>query len=387
MVGLARALWRHGQTARGHELTLEAIPILERRPGPELLLAYERAAGEDAMGGRPQEALSWAERGIALADELGVENIVRHLQFRGMARIELGDAEGLADMRHALDLALRLGLGIETGTSYMNLGELITGFEGVTAGLELVDASLEFARRCGLTHHVMWSRTSRLYYLYELGLWDELLREADEVARWDRGQGGGSQIEVWTLIASAPVRAQRGSPDEARRDAVTFLPRAREVADPQMLIPALAHAGLVFAASGELDEAVALAQEFERTFVRAMRGFNYPVLPTILRICVAAGELTLAQSLVDVTAEVAASPLLLHSTTAGSAILADAHGERERAATLYREAAEGWAEWGSVVERAYALLGLGRCGDEDAAREAAAIFERLGARPVLARAA
>jgi ATP/maltotriose-dependent transcriptional regulator MalT len=269
----------------------------------------------------------------------------------------------------------------------MNLGELITGFEGVTAGLELVDASLDFARRCGLTHHVMWSRTSRLYYLYELGLWDELLREADEVARWDRGQGGGSQIEVWSLIASAPVRAQRGSPDEARRDAVTFLPRAREVADPQMLIPALVHAALVSAASGELDEAVALAQEFERTFVRAVTGFNYPVLPTILRICVAAGELTLAQGLVDVTAEVAVSPLLLHSTTTGRAILADAHGKTDEAAALYRAAAAAWDEWGSVPERAYALLGLGRCGDGDAAREAAAIFERLGASPVLARAA
>jgi hypothetical protein len=233
----------------------------------------------------------------------------------------------------------------------------------------------------------MWSRTSRLHYLYELGLWDELLREADEVARWDRGQGGGSQIEVWTLIASAPVHAQRGSPDEARRAAVTFLPRAREVADPQMLIPALVHAALVFAASGEFDEAVTLAQEFELTFVRAVTGFSHPVLPTILRICVAAGELTLAQSLVDRTEEKAASQLLRHSAAAGSAILTDAHGEKTRAATLYREAAEGWAEWGSVIERAYALLGLGRCGDEDAAREAAAIFERLGASPVLARAA
>jgi hypothetical protein len=102
---------------------------------------------------------------------------------------------------------------------------------------------------------------------------------------------------------------------------------------------------------------------------------------------VAAGELALAESLIDGSAEAADSRLLLHSTTTGKAILADARGERERAATLYREAAAGWAEWGSVVERAYTLLGLGRCGDEDATREAAAIFERIGAKPVLARAA
>ena len=65
MLGLARALWRHGHTARGRVLTREAIPILEREPGPELVLAYERAAGEDAIGGRPREALGWTEKGIA----------------------------------------------------------------------------------------------------------------------------------------------------------------------------------------------------------------------------------------------------------------------------------------------------------------------------------
>ena len=226
MVGQARALWRQGKTARARELTREAIPILERRPGPDLVLAYERAAGEDAMGGRPDEGLAWADKGIALAATLGVENIVRHLQFRGVARITLGDAEGLSDLQDALDLSLKLGLGIETATSYGNLGETIIAFEGVTTGLELVETGLDFARRCGLTHHVMWSRTARLSCLYELGEWDELLREADEVCRWDRDQGGGSQIEVWALYASAPVHAQRG--DGERGNAGCWRSSSRE---------------------------------------------------------------------------------------------------------------------------------------------------------------
>jgi class 3 adenylate cyclase/tetratricopeptide (TPR) repeat protein len=387
MVELARALWRHGQTARAGELTREAIPILERQPGPELLVAYERAAGDDAMGGRPGDGLGWAEKGIALADELGVENVVRHLQFRGMARLGLGDAGGRSDMRDALDLSLRLGLGIETATSYHNLGETVTAFEGVIAGLELVQASLDFARRCGLTHHEMWARATRLFFLYELGKWDELLREADEVVRWDRDERGGSQIEVWALIASAPVRVQRGSVDEARRDAATFLPRAREVANPQTLTPALTQAAFAFAAGGELDAAVTLAVEFEACGARAAGAFAYPLLPTMLRLCVAAGELPLAQRLVDGAADVADAPVSRHMTTAGRAILAEASGRTKEAAVLYAEAAVAWDEWGSVPERAYALLGLGRCGDEDAAREAAAIFERLGAVPFKALAA
>jgi class 3 adenylate cyclase/tetratricopeptide (TPR) repeat protein len=387
MLGLGRALWRHGQTARGRELTREAIPILEREPGPDLVFAYERAAGEDAMGGRPREALEWTEKGIALAKELGVENVVRHLQFCGMARLGLGDVGGLSDMRDALDLSLRLGLGIETATSYGNLGEMLTPFDGVAAGLELVQASLDFARRCGLKHHEMWVRTTRLWYFYELGEWDELLREADEVLRWDREHGGSTQIEVNALIASAPARAQRGNVDEARRDAATFLPRAREVADPQTLVPALVQAAFAFAVGGELDEAVTLAAEFGRTARAGTAAEGNVGMPTMLRICVAAGELPLAQSLVDGAADVADTPMSRHVTITGRAILAEAHGRTEEAAILYAEAAGAWGEWGSVPERAYALLGLGRCGDEDARREAEAIFASLGAVPFIALAA
>jgi len=40
-----------------------------------------------------------------------------------------------------------------------------------------------------------------------------------------------------------------------------------------------------------------------------------------------------------------------------------------------RRAAERWAEHGSVVERGYSLLGLGRCGDAKALIEGEAIFQ------------
>jgi hypothetical protein len=69
----------------------------------------------------------------------------------------------------------------------------------------------------------------------------------------------------------------------------------------------------------------------------------------------------------------------------------EARGEIERAADLYREAAERWAEFGHVPERGQALLGLGRCltatgGSAEAVtplRDAREIFSSLGARPLL----
>jgi hypothetical protein len=68
------------------------------------------------------------------------------------------------------------------------------------------------------------------------------------------------------------------------------------------------------------------------------------------------------------------------------ASVARVKGSLDEAERLYEDAARGWAEYGSVLERAHALLGLGRCraalGRVDArepATTAAGLFARLGA--------
>ena len=68
-------------------------------------------------------------------------------------------------------------------------------------------------------------------------------------------------------------------------------------------------------------------------------------------------------------------------------MLAEHAGQADEAARLYRDAAERWDAYGSVVERGYALLGLGRSGDVKALVEGQAIFSALGASPIVARAA
>jgi hypothetical protein len=102
---------------------------------------------------------------------------------------------------------------------------------------------------------------------------------------------------------------------------------------------------------------------------------------------VAVGALDLGEKLLsgarDATAKRGSRLALMTAT----AILAEARGKGEDAATLYREAARGWSEWGSVVQHGYALLGLGRCGDEEAVREGMLIFQRLRAVPLTALAA
>ena len=103
------------------------------------------------------------------------------------------------------------------------------------------------------------------------------------------------------------------------------------------------------------------------------------------RIAIAAGEPELAAAFLDAPENDAEWSRCARLTA--SAMLAEARGDRDEASALYREVAERWDAYGSVVERAYALLGLGRCGDPKALVDGQAIFSVLGASPVLAKAA
>ena len=85
------------------------------------------------------------------------------------------------------------------------------------------------------------------------------------------------------------------------------------------------------------------------------------------------------------------TPLAEHALCACRAQLAEAAGEHAEAAALYAEAAERWREFGNVPERAYALLGQGRClralGEpeaEEPLREARELFASMGYKPALA---
>jgi hypothetical protein len=71
--------------------------------------------------------------------------------------------------------------------------------------------------------------------------------------------------------------------------------------------------------------------------------------------------------------------------------LAEAAGEQDEAARLYADAIERWRQFGNVPERAYALLGQGRCltmlgrpEADEPLREARDLFASMGYGPALA---
>ena len=216
---LATVLWNQGDTRRANAVLTEAIELLEREPpGPELVSAYVRMAGDRVVAGHASEALDWADKALALADELGglPRMRPRALDARGMARCDLGDFGGMDDLRAGLALGLELGSGYDTAVLYNNLAEPVWLVEGPEAALAVCEDGVDFAERRGLTEAAMWLRASTLGPLLDLGRWEEV---GDPGRRGDRlGPGPRRRLPGHRLPALRhPGPGLAGRPDRRPR--------------------------------------------------------------------------------------------------------------------------------------------------------------------------
>jgi hypothetical protein len=181
--------------------------------------------------------------------------------------------------------------------------------------------------------------------------------------------------------------AETGSPQHAP-DPEPLLVAAREIGLPDLIATAFAAAARLLLAQGHPEKAQALVIEAHET--SALRAAQGPwVLPELLRTTLALGDTGLAHHVVeDVEPR---TPLAEHALASARAQPAEADHRHADAAQLYREAGERWQQFGNLPERAYALLGQGRClralGDASAEvplAEARDLFASMGYKPALA---
>jgi class 3 adenylate cyclase/tetratricopeptide (TPR) repeat protein len=387
LVRLSIIVRDRGDAMRARELLDEAVQLLEQvPPGPELILAYTHLARYYHFTWPPEACFEWAEKAIATAEELGIEErAMRARVFRGFTRFEIGDARGLDELNEALRTGLELGVGEDTAGAYVGLGDIVWWTEGPAAGLEVYREGIEFTERRGMTYYTKYLMGESVWPLFDLGEWASLLQTAGEIFDWDRT----SYQALLALPYVAHVHFLRGDVAGADLLREEFLRRAHQSADPQVLIPALAISGLIDSELGDDQAARAAIEEIELvTRNRPVRRAQH--LPDALRVCAAAGAVDLAERLVESTEVTAARQR--HAVHTARAILTEAQGQLEESLGRYEQAAARWAAYGFVLEHARALLGAGRCldalgrGDEAAAplRSAQVVFKSLDAKPLLA---
>ena len=390
MTYLAGARYASHGAADAIEVLDRAIALLRQEsPGNELAGACAYSALIHEVAGRSEKALALAEEALGAADPRS-EAYVAALRSRGVARSSLGDLGGLEDCREAVRLATSLGRPLLVAAYQGELAEGVWMTEGPRAAIPLSQAAIKAAGQNGDRGRAACFRAEGLRLLYDLGDWDELLRESAEIGQVLTDTGH----RYWAVMQDS-IRvlalAWRGEVEEARavQAQAHLLPQARKFNDFQILAPALTASAVTHLAAGHPGKALRLVTELQAAITGSSSWFWVPHLPDLTHACVAAGEPSAAEALISRAPATTTRHRL--SVLTAKATVSEARGAVRDAMLMNQDAAAGWSEYGHLFEHGRTLVALGRCtlqlGEpraEEALTAAATIFLRLQARPLLA---
>jgi class 3 adenylate cyclase len=370
-------------------LAAEAVELLEREtPGPTLVAAYTQLANACSLAGAYAEAIAAAERARALTELLGLPEPARALGYRGFGRFYLGDADGLAEMEGALALLVKQGAGRDAAALKNNLAIARYPLQGPARSLADFEEAIAFCEERGLAEMAGALEANCPGLLAELGRPEEALERAGRLAAAAEATGS-THLLIELRAVELTSRLGRGAPGVSAVEADWLVESARAIDAADMVVLGLGAAGKFALAAGEPDEACALLAELDKGPGTRETTYYARQLPEMVRTALAAGDSALAERLVGGMER--RYPLHEHAICAARARLAEHACDHAGAAALYAEAASRWERFGNVPERAYALLGQGRCllaagqpAAEEPLRTAQDLFASMGYEPALA---
>jgi len=389
---LASILWLQGDAGAVEVAARAAALIEDEAPSADQVKVIADWAAICAASYASETAIAAADRALELSRQLRLPVSARALGWRGLARSHFGDVRGLDDLRRALRLAKRQGLGRYGGMLYSNLSDETLTHRGPRAAWRLRREGIEFTRGRGDRSSMLGLQAEEVEDLCWVGRWDAALALAGVI---EEPLAAADQILDLVGVRSTVARIRTARGQAAGQEVRAFVEwtRDREFPDHSNAIDVLDALACVHGSLGDREEAFGFLRRIaeERESISSCPHYGL-MLPAELRTAVELGDLGLAQWLAAKT--VASRALDSHTLVLLSALEAEHEGRLDRAAGRYAEAASRWRGFGAPYEEAYARLGEGRClaalgrGEDACAplRRAVRVFRRLGADPVLSQA-
>ncbi len=350
LTSLALLLQITGQKSEAEATNRAALEILEPlAPNIDLIYAYNMEAWLSLGNGDSRRGVAMAEKGIAIAQYFEEEEeLPRLLEIAGLCWLYLDHTKGTEYLEQSLMLAQKFDHAVRAGNVFANLASIYVDFHQFRRAEQTFEEGLPYAQ----DRHLDSVRAYMDGWLALLKLYRGDWAAAEEIGREAVGRPSTSPGRGPALVALGRLYTRRGDPQ-----ATAVLDEALDVLLKQGFRQ---REGMIRTARAELAW---LAGDTQQTLAEAREVFD---LALSHHHDWYVGELAFWQwragAAVDLPAW-AAEPFALQ-------IAGD-----------WRGAAAAWEAMGCPYEQARALAD----GDGQAQKQALALFEQLGARPMAER--
>jgi tetratricopeptide (TPR) repeat protein len=295
-------------------------------------------AGSLNVAGEYDESIRVGREAISLVDRLASPTLRSRVRNSvGTSRAFLGDAEGLSDIRQAVEIARESNAFMQVHAALNNMSEAQAFLGDLGDAAKTYEELVEMVEHSGRDTDRRWARATFAIIRAQEGRWDDALILLDPFIA-ETEAGSPHYLEPTSRVARARIRLARGDVSGASTDATRALEVARPAMDPQVVVPALQARASMLVLEGRLAESGRLVDEMLDVGPKLVGGsyFELPDLAWISRI------LERGARLIELLAEAPEVPW----TRAAAAI---ASGDSLTAASIL-------ADIGSRPDEAYARL-------------------------------
>jgi len=246
----------------------------------------------EMLADRLDSALEVGREALTMAEELGYDDLRAHaLNTVGVARADMGDPGGFAELEESIALASRRNAVSDLLRGHNNLIALYVlhgDFQRSRAGEK---TTIELAKHFGQLGTVRFLEAGAVVAnRYLAGEWDEALARAERVLA-EAEQGARFYQAAAMYAFRGLIRMARSDADGAESDAERVVELARAVGDPQALNPDFAMAAAVFLSVGSETRAEqTLAEAVESLRQLRHLGFAAIELPLLAWVAVTLGR-------------------------------------------------------------------------------------------------
>jgi DNA-binding CsgD family transcriptional regulator len=263
---LSRLWWWDGNHKKAMSFAEQAVDVLDNLPSSRAkAMAYSNMSHLKMLSDEPGDCIFWGEKAIAMAEELGDEEILSHaLNNVGDVQIRIPSSKqrGVKLLQQSLDIALKNSYHEHVARAYTNMGHNWIIIKEYELAKNAMEAGIRYCEEKDLDSWTIYMLADKAKLLLETGNWNEALRIANNLVK-DENLPSVVKIGAFTVLAT--IKMRKGEPD-----ILPLLTEAKEKAfetlELQRIIPSLVAlleyewiTGKNFIDDGSLHTAVSMA--------------------------------------------------------------------------------------------------------------------------------
>ncbi len=262
---LSRLWWYDGNRKKAEAYAKDAIDLLDDQPSSTTkAMAYSNMSQLKMLSHEFDECITWGGKAIAMAKELGDEEILCHALNNvgtSQSRVPSFRPKGVELLQQSLGIALKNAYDDHAARAYANLASNAVKMKDFVLAKKTLEEGIQYCKERDLDTYTIYLAAFKARLSLDTGNWNEAYQIAENLIK---NEGLLSIVKIEALVIVAIIKMRRGD-----SDLLPLLAEAKEKAfetmEPQRIIPTVAAlleyewiTGTSFISEADLDYAIAM---------------------------------------------------------------------------------------------------------------------------------